>query len=67
MLLSTTLSFAIAATTETQFADGTTSFSHTFAGQGNGGTAGVNMPYGSIQQVRHVHVAVLVRYSCGIH
>ncbi len=47
MLLSTTLSFAIAATTETQFADGTTSFSHTFAGQGNGGTAGVNMPYGA--------------------
>jgi hypothetical protein len=47
MLLSTTLSFAIAATTETQFADGTTNFSHTFAGQGNGGTAGVNMPYGA--------------------
>lgn len=47
MLLSTTLSFAIAATTETQFADGNTSFSHTFAGQGNGGTAGVNMPYGA--------------------
>ncbi|MBT4058847.1 MAG: hypothetical protein HOE69_00865 [Euryarchaeota archaeon] len=47
MLLSTILPLAIAATTETQFADGTTSFSHTFSGQGNGGTAGVNMPYGA--------------------
>lgn len=47
MLLSTILPLAIAATTETQFADGNTDFSHTFSGQGVGGTAGVNMPYGA--------------------
>ncbi|DAC50258.1 MAG TPA: hypothetical protein D7H97_04015, partial [Candidatus Poseidoniales archaeon] len=47
MIFSSLLPFATAATTETQFADGTTSFTHTFAGSGHGDTAGVNMPIGA--------------------
>tara|TARA_B100001750_G_scaffold111235_1_gene87863 strand:- start:340 stop:5337 length:4998 start_codon:yes stop_codon:yes gene_type:complete len=47
MFISSLIPFASAATTETQFADGSTSFSHTFAGSGSGDTAGVNLPYGA--------------------
>ena len=47
MLICSLLPFASAATTETQFADGSTSFSHTFAGSGSGDTAGVNLPFGA--------------------
>ena len=47
LLFTTMMPFALAASTETQFADGSTDFSHTFSGAGTGGTAGVNMPYGA--------------------
>ncbi|MBQ71262.1 MAG: hypothetical protein CMA65_07250 [Euryarchaeota archaeon] len=38
---------AIAATTETQFKDGTTSYSHTFSQTGNGSAGVVSIPYGA--------------------
>ena len=47
MCVSSLLPFANAATIETQFADGSTSFSHTFTGTAHGDTAGINMPYGA--------------------
>ena len=36
-----------AATTETQFKDGTTSYSHTFSQKGQGAAGVVNIPYGA--------------------
>ena len=38
---------AIAATTETQFKDGTTSYSHTFSQTGTGSAGVVSIPYGA--------------------
>ena len=45
--LSTLTPLASGATTETQFKDGTTSFSYTFTGTGNGTAGVVSMPYGA--------------------
>jgi hypothetical protein len=47
MLLASLTPFAIAATTETQFTDGTTTFTNTFTQMGSANTAGVNMPIGA--------------------
>ncbi|MGY8728536.1 MAG: hypothetical protein ACKVKS_04820, partial [Candidatus Poseidoniales archaeon] len=38
---------ASGATVETQFSDGTSSYSHTFAGTGNGTAGYVTIPYGA--------------------
>ena len=38
---------ASGATVETQFSDGTSSYSHTFAGAGNGNAGSVTIPYGA--------------------
>ena len=48
-IFSSTLLTALAAasSTETQFSDGTTSYTHTFSGAGTGSTAGVVMPVGA--------------------
>lgn len=47
LLFTSLMPLALAATTETQFADGSTDFSHSFSGAGTASTAGVNMPYGA--------------------
>ena len=47
MICMTALPFAAAATTETVFSDGTTTFTHQFTQQGSIATPGVNMPYGA--------------------
>jgi hypothetical protein len=47
MLLAVLTPFASAATIETQFTDGTTTFVNTFTGTGTAATAGVNMPIGA--------------------
>jgi hypothetical protein len=46
LLFSYTLPFA-SAVTETQFSDGTTTFTHVFSGNGDSSTPGVTMPYGA--------------------
>ncbi len=38
---------AASATVETQFSDGTSSYSHTFAGTGNGTAGYLTIPYGA--------------------
>jgi hypothetical protein len=47
MLCMTAMPLVAAATTETQFSDGTTNFTHQFSQQGSTPTPGVNMPYGA--------------------
>ena len=47
MLAASIAPLAAASSTETQFSDGTTSYTHTFSGAGTGSTAGVVMPIGA--------------------
>jgi len=47
MLLAVLTPFASATTVETQFTDGTTTFSNTFTQSGSAATTGVNMPIGA--------------------
>ena len=47
MLMSTTISVVVASTTETQFTDGTSSYTHTFTGQGTGSAGSITLPYGA--------------------
>ena len=47
MALASLTPFALAATTETQFADGNTEFTTSFNAQGTTATSGVNIPYGA--------------------
>ena len=47
MLAAIIAPLAAASSTETQFSDGTTSYTHTFSGAGTGSTAGVVMPIGA--------------------
>ena len=45
--LSVMAPLASSATTETQFKGGTTSYEHTFNGQGNGSAGVITFPYGA--------------------
>ena len=47
MLMSTTLSVVVATTTETQFKDGSTTYTQTFQGQGNGSAGLITIPIGA--------------------